>query len=383
MKKIINIKEPDISKVEKREVLKCLNQGEISTYGKLVSNIDKNLSNYNGAKYNLPLNSGSAALLLAFKSIGIAKGDIVITQSFTFGATIHAIVNSQAQPWLFDIDKFSLSINLDQLEKTLNKKIFFKNGHSFLKKNKKRVYAICPVTSFGIIPDLSKLKKIALKYNLKIVIDGACAFGNKYYKQNLVQLSDVVVYSFNGNKNFTSGGGGALSTNKKNIYNKAKILAENGKSKHAYIYKMIGHNYKMTNIHAAILKAQLSRFHEIKYKLLFNHNEYKKKINNNNFEFFTNQKITSNISWLNFILCKSNSIAKKLIHYLRNNKINTNYFWTPIHLQSISKSFMKENLNFTEKFFKRIVLIPSSSSIKKKEINYVINLLNKFVDQKS
>lgn len=379
MKKIFNIKEPDISNVEKREVLKCLKNSEISTYGNLVKNIGNNLGIYNGAKYNLPLNSGSAALLLGMKSIGVTKGDVVITQSFTFGATVHAIINSQAHPWLFDIDKLSLSIDTIKLEKTLEKKTYFKNGNIFLKKNKKRVYAICPVTSFGIIPNLEKIKKIAQKYNLKIIIDGACAFGNKYNKEDLVKFADVVIYSFNGNKTFTSGGGGALSTNKKIIYNKAKVLSENGKStKSPYIYNLVGHNYKMTNLHAAILKGQLSRYSEIRKKLFFNHKQYIKKIKNINFKFFTNQKFSKNILWLNFVLCNSDLISKKLINYLRNKNINTNYFWIPMHLQPIRKNFIIENMDFTNYFFKKVVLIPSSSFLKNKELNHVIKLLNEF-----
>ena len=87
MRKIINIKEPDISNIERREVLKCLKKSEISTYGSLVSEIGKKLNVYNKSKYNLTLNSGTAALQLGFKAAGVCEGDIVITQSFTFGAT--------------------------------------------------------------------------------------------------------------------------------------------------------------------------------------------------------------------------------------------------------------------------------------------------------
>ena len=108
-------------------------------------------------------------------------------------------------------------------------------------------------------------------------MDAACALGNKYNKKSLIQYADVVVYSFNGNKSFTSGGGGALSTNNRNLFQKAKLLAENGKSKGNYNYTMFGHNYKMTNIHAAILKAQLSRYQEIK-KIVAINKEYKKKL---------------------------------------------------------------------------------------------------------
>ena len=287
---MLNIKEPAISNIEKKEVLNCLKYSEISTYGKLVKNIGSELSFYSGAKYNLPLNSGSASLLLGLKSVGIIRDDIVITQSFTFGATVHAIINSQASPWLFDIDKETLSIDTIKLQKVLEKKTFFKNGYTFLKKNKKRVYAICPVTSFGVIPNLIKIKKIAHKYNLKIVIDGACAFGNKHNKEDLIKFADVVVYSFNGNKNFTSGGGGALSTNDKKIYDKAKVLSDNGKSKGTYIYSLAGHNYKMTNLHAAILKGQLSRYSKIRKKIFLTIYCIKKKLK---------------ILILNFLLIKS------------------------------------------------------------------------------
>ena len=189
----------------------------------------------------------------------------------------------------------------------------------------------------------------------------------------------MVIYSFNGNKTFTSGGGGALSTNKKIIYNKAKVLSENGKStKSPYIYNLVGHNYKMTNLHAAILKGQLSRYSEIRKKLFFNHKQYIKKIKNINFKFFTNQKFSKNILWLNFVLCNSDLISKKLINYLRNKNINTNYFWIPMHLQPIRKNFIIENMEFTNYFFKKVVLIPSSSFLKNKELNHVIKLLNEF-----
>ena len=105
MKKKLNIKEPDITASEIKEVLKCIKNSEISTYGSLVNSIASKLKIFNGAKYNLPLNSGSAGLLLGFKSLGLNKDDVVITQSFTFGATVHSIVNARAKPWLFDIDK--------------------------------------------------------------------------------------------------------------------------------------------------------------------------------------------------------------------------------------------------------------------------------------
>ena len=382
MRKIINIKEPDISNIEKREVLKCLKKSEISTYGSLVSEIGKKLNFYNNAKYNLTLNSGTAALQLGFKSAGVCKDDIVITQSFTFGATLNSIINSAADAWLFDVDKFTLSIDLIQLENSLKTKTFFKNGFTYMKKNKKKVFGICLVTSFGIIPDLTKLKKISNKYKLKIIIDGACAFGNKYNGRPLIEYADVVIYSFNGNKNFTSGGGGVLSTNKKNIYTKAKILSENGKIKGNYTYSMFGYNYKMTNLHAAILKGQLSRYFKIKKKLANIHQNYLRRIKNINFFFFTQHGNKKNIFWLNFVLCKSETISKKLISYLNKKKIRTNYFWKPMHLQPYKKKFLSENMKFTNKFFKRVVLIPSSSFLKKKELDYVIKVLNSYENDK-
>ena len=155
---------------------------------------------------------------MSFKSLKIKEGDIVLTQSYTFGATINSIVHAGGNPFLFDIYEKTLSINLEQVENYLIKDTYKKGNFYFDKKTKKRVYCICPVLSFSIVPDLKKLKHISKKYNLKIILDAASALGSKFYKKSLENFSDIVVYSFNGNKSYTSGGGGIISTNNKSYH---------------------------------------------------------------------------------------------------------------------------------------------------------------------
>jgi perosamine synthetase len=380
MKKIINIKEPDITNLEIRGVLECLKAKELSTYGKLVDSLSFDIKKINYCNYNVPVSSGSAALLLAFKSAGIQKDDIVITQSFTFGATTNSIINSGGKPWLFDFDINNFSIDLDVLEEVLKKKTYLKLGHFYHKKTHKKIFAICPVITFGVSPNLKRIKKIAKKFRLKIILDSACAFGTKFLGRSITDYADFSIFSFNGNKTITSGGGGILSTNNKNLFLKAKIISQNGKSliRHPYYYDEVGFNFKMTNLHAAILKVQLKRFTVIKHRLKKIENLYKSKVSNNHFKFVSTPCSSDHVLWLNFVLCNSSKTAKSLIKLLRKKNVRTSSFWVPMHLQKIKKLFLIENMKLTNNFYQKIVILPSSSFLKNNQIKKIIKILNDF-----
>ena len=156
--------------MKKKRILESVEKNEISTYGRNVSLFEKNISKLTGAKYNLAVNSGSSALLLAFKSLGVKKNDLIITQSYTFTATTNSIIHSGGKPWLFDINKENFSINLEDIQKSLIKKCYKKGKFYYHKNTKQRVFAICPVFSFSIIPRLDELQLLAKKFNLKIIL---------------------------------------------------------------------------------------------------------------------------------------------------------------------------------------------------------------------
>ncbi len=359
MKKI-TLFEPSITNLEKRMVMDSLNKNQISSYGYFTSLFEKDVKRITNSKYNLATSSGSSALFLAFKSIGIKKDEIVITQSYTFTATTNAIILNNSIPLLLDISLENLNLDFNQLENFLKKETFKKQGYTFHKSTKKKISCICLVFTLGIIPDLDRLKFFSKKYNLKIVFDAACALGHKYKKQQLTKYCDVAIYSLNGNKNLTAGAGGIFSTEKFKCYDFARKFANNGKIMNAYDYKMLGFNLKMSSLNAAVGLAQTKRFNEItksKIKIKKYYSKSLSPIELFNCDFSWGKYLP----WLNFFIVQNKYIKQKIIFELRKNNILVNNFWLPMHQQPTKKYFLLTKYPNTKYIYERILVLPSAT----------------------
>lgn len=379
---MIKLLEPYIDSEEKKYVLKALKKKEISTYGRFSNLFEDKVSSINLAKYNLSLTSGSVALYLSNKICGATNNTIILAPSYTFVATINSIVHTGSSPWLFDINPKNLCIDINQIEEFLKNKTIKKKNNFYSSKTNEKILAICVVLTFSILPDLKRIKILCKKYKLKLIIDAASAFGSKYKGRALTDYADIVIYSFNGNKYVTSGGGGVLSTNNKTIYKKAKLLANNGKTNKKYDYKLFGHNYKITNLHAAVGIGQLVKYSKIKKKKREIQSLYLNKLDNKYLSFLPKILNINYFLWLNFVILKDKKSAKKLITYLNKKKIDSYFFWKPIHLQDFANKINKENMKFTNSIWNRLVPIPSSICLKKNDQIKIIKSLNKFKNDK-
>ncbi len=374
MKKI-SLFEPNITKLEKKMVLKSLEKNQISTHGYFNNLFEAQAKKITKSKYNLATNSGSAGLLIGLKSLGIKKNEIVLTQSYTFAATTNAIILNGSIPLLLDISSENLNIDLIQLENFLIKKTFKRNNYIFHKQTKKKISCICLVFTLGIIPDLKQIKILSKKYKLKIIFDAACAFGNYYRNQSLTKFGDIAVYSFNGNKNFTTGGGGLICTESNKYYNYSKQYSENGK-KNTYEYIMSGFNLKMNSINAALGLAQIKRFNIIKNNKIKISNTYKKNLKN--IEIFNCKYPWGKyLPWMNFCLIKNKNYLKKIVKKLKKSKIMVNNFWIPMHKQPIKKNFILTKFSATNYLYERILVLPSSTNLKLSAIKRISNIVNK------
>lgn len=372
--KNIGIIEPFLNSKEKNELVECINKREISSYGKKVNQLEREVKKHTKSKYNLASSSGSAALIISYKALNIKDDDMVIMPSYTFIATLASAVHNNANIWLFDIDPNTLCIDIEQLKISLKEKTYKKGNYHYHKKTKKRVFAICPVLTFGIVPDLLEIKKIANHYNLKVILDAAAGFGSNFKGKDLSKYCDIAVYSMNGNKTFTSGGGGIISTNKSRLYKLAKLYLNNGKNKSKYNHSVIGFNFKLTNLHAAIALAQLKKIKEIFKRKNKINNIYKKNLNNKNILLAPEPKWSNHCLWFNFIIIKKKSI-KKFLNNLNKIKFNAQLFWKPMHLQKFDtkKIIIKEKLKYSEFLWKRLIPLPSS-------INLTMNLQLKIIN---
>lgn len=377
--KKIQLSIPYIDFKEKKLVLDSIEKNEISTFGRNVALFEKNISKLTGAKYNLAVNSGSSALLLAFKSINLKKNDLVITQSYTFTATTNSIIHSGGTPWLFDIDRKNLSIDIDSVKAKLIKNCFKRGKFYFHKITKKRVYAICPVFAFSIIPRLDKLRLLAKQFNLKIVFDAASAISSKFLKKNIIEYSDIATFSFNGNKSLTTGSGGLVSTNSKLLYNKSKLFSENAKYKSSYIYSDIGYNLRMNNLSAAIGIEQIKKFKTIKQKKNLITKKYNSLEDEKLIKVLPKPAYSKHLIWINCLILFNPTDVKKIINLLKKNNIETKYFWKPMHLQKIKNNFIIEkNMKNTNYLWNKILPLPSSTGLKKEEQSKVIKLIKKY-----
>jgi len=378
----VQILEPVIGTLEKKYLNNCLKLNQISTYGKYAGQLENLCSKVLKTKYNLATTSGSASLFISFKALGIKRDDLVIVPDYTFAATVNSIILNHAKPWLIDINKENLCLDVDFLNKILEKNLVKKGKFFYHKTQKKRLFGICPVLTYGNFPDLEKLKKISKKYNCKIVVDAACALGNTYKSQSPSEFADICVYSFNGNKTITGGGGGLISTKSEKIYKFCKYFANNGKTGR-YSYSDVGFNFKITNFHAALAFAQLKKFKQILRSKSLIGKIYRSNFQNNS-EFIKQKNgDKNNYNWINYLIFKNIKKTNLAIKNLNKKNIFTYYFWKPISLQKIKKYCHLEKNYYNSKFiYQRLLPLPSSISLRKKDINTTINEIGAIINDR-
>ena len=371
--KTINLLEPDISNIEKKELWRAIKNNYISTYGNISKEAKNKIIKLTNCKHVELSNSGSAALLLAIKSLNLKKEELIITSNYTFIATINSIIHSGHKPWIFDVEDKYLSINLENLENTLKKETYLRSDGIYHKKLNKRVSSIVIVFFAGIIPDLKKIRKIAKKFKLKIIVDCAGSFFSLIEDKQLIKSVDMIITSFNGNKSLTAGAGGAILSNKAKFAKIFKHLIDNSKTNKPYYHLDFGFNYKISNLHSSILLGQLKRYKEIKNKKNKIKTFYNRELKSNKFKLIK----SDNTIWQNFIVLDNKVNKSNLIKNAIKKKIMLKDFWVPMRDQKL----LKKEMIFSKKlksnsFLKRILPIPSSSFLTKKDLKRVVNFLN-------
>ncbi|MGL4484449.1 MAG: LegC family aminotransferase, partial [Anaerovoracaceae bacterium] len=282
MNKFIPLSVPNLSGNEMQYVRQAIETEWVSTAGGFIGDFEKQLAEYVKAEAAVAVQSGTAGLHLALLAGGVGRDDEVIVPTLTFIAAVNPVKYVGAEPVFFDCDD-SLCLNMNQVEDFCENNCDFVDGKLINKKTKKHIKAIIVVHIFGNIADMEKVLEISKRYNIFLIEDATEALGSKYIDGPLAgkyagTMGDIGVYSFNGNKIITTGGGGMIVSNKKDIIKRIKYLSTQAKDDELYYkHDEIGYNYRMTNIQAAIGIAQLEQletFIETKAK---NYQEYHKQ----------------------------------------------------------------------------------------------------------
>ncbi len=364
-KNYLKLHEPVFSKKTFRHIQNCIKSTFVSPNGKYNKLLEKKLRKITNSKYVICLNSGTSALFVSLRSIGIEKNDEVLLPSLTFVSTANAVLYNNAVPHFVDTSEKSLAIDPILLEKYLKKISTIKNGKLINKKTKKRIKCLICVHVFGNSAEITKIKNVCKKYKLILIEDAAEALNSYYKKKHLGTYGKIGILSFNGNKIITSGSGGAILTNDKKIFDYCNHVTSNSKINDKWEYKhdMIGYNLKMANINAALAFAQildLNKIQKEKNKLML---KYKKFIESNslNVELITPLENSKSNNWLISIKLKNEFKKKKnkILNFLWKNKIYARPLWTPLHkLKHLSK-FPRSQLDNTNKLYERIISLPS------------------------
>ncbi len=382
MREWIEISTPHLFGREREYLINCIETNYISSIGPLISKFEDKISQNVGldSGCTTTTSSGTTALHLALIVAGVKDGDIVLTSDYTFIATANAISHARALPWLIDIEECSLTIDCNLLRETLIKETKIVNGNCIHMKTSRRVSAILPVYTLGHPPNLEILNQISKEFKIPLVSDAAAAIGSKYKSEDIGDYSLITCFSFNGNKSITSGGGGAICSKNKDLINKAKHIASTAKIGSSYNHDMIGYNYRMTNVQAAIGLGQIENI-----KTIIQKKREISELYDSSFNDVCGIKKIPECSWglsskwlSGFILNEDSDIEPEfIIRELNKNKIRVKEFWKPIHLQTPYIDSLQSNLSFSTKIWKRIIILPSYININNDDQKYVIEIIKK------
>jgi perosamine synthetase len=269
IREIFNAKENDFIPLhapnfrgnEKKYLNDCIDSTFVSSVGPFVDRAELDLANYTGSKFAIACSNGTSALHIALKLCNVEQNDLVITQPFSFIATVNAISYCGATPVFIDIDEKTLSLSPEKLKAFLESECHLENNICIHTKSNKAIKACVPMHTFGFCAEIDKIIDICNNYFIDVVEDAAESLGSFYKGKHSGIFGKFGTISFNGNKTITSGGGGVILTQDEDLAKKAKHLTTQAKVPHAweFFHDQIGYNYRMPNINAALLCAQLEQ----------------------------------------------------------------------------------------------------------------------------
>jgi perosamine synthetase len=253
--------EPNFDAREREYLIDCLDSNCVSSVGNYISGFETKLGEFTGAKYVVAMSSGTAALHTAMKILGVSTGKEILLSPLTFIATANAISYCGGIPHFVDIEKDTLGIDPEKLQSYLDANTTMKQGQCHNKITKRPITHIVIMHTFGHPSKVNELRQIAEKYELVLLEDAAESLGSWYQDQHTGTFGEIGILSFNGNKIITTGNGGALLTNNEFHARLARHLSTTAKLPHPweYTHDMIGYNYRLPNINAALGCAQIEK----------------------------------------------------------------------------------------------------------------------------
>lgn len=360
----IPVYQPMLNGNEKKYVNECLDTSWISSQGKFVKEFEDEFSRYVHVDHAVSVSNGTVALHLALLALGIGRDDEVIVPTLTYIASVNAIVYTAATPVFVDSLRESWQIDPEDIEKKITSK----------------TKAIMIVHLYGQACDMEKIMDIARKYDLFVVEDCAEAFGSKYKDRHVGTFGDVATFSFYGNKTITCGEGGMVVTNDHTLYDRMIHLKGQGLAKHRqYWHDIIGFNYRMTNICAAIGLAQLEqadKFISQKRTIAKWYNEFLTGVP---VELQKEMPDTVHSFWMCSILVPKAEQRDILRQYMEEHGIDTRPVFYPVHTMPMYSTKYQKHV-VSEDIGWRGINLPSWPGLNKDQVKFICEIIKDFFE---
>lgn len=394
----IPLHEPFFGGNEKKYLLDCIDSTYVSSVGKYVDRFEKMIREFTGVKYAVATVNGTAALHVALLLAGVQKGDLVITQPLTFIATSNAITYCGAEPVFIDIDRQTLGLSADALEAWLRVNVDIVDrgldGRDSLeglesigkwlpsqrskqrsaqpskhqvvcihKARRKRISACVPMHTFGHPCQIDRIVEICQRYHIPVVEDAAESIGSYCKDRHTGTFGKLGILSFNGNKTITTGGGGMIITDDAELGRMAKHITTTAKLPHSwnFVHDMVGYNYRLPNINAALGCAQMELLPAILENKRETAQKYEDFFSEDTCPLFVRQPDDSRSNyWLNAILLKDEEERDAFLAAANEAKIMVRPAWKLMHSLTMYERCLHSGLENSADIASRLVNLPSS-----------------------
>jgi dTDP-4-amino-4,6-dideoxygalactose transaminase len=367
---MIPINAPQIGSREVEMVVKVLKSGVLTSRGasgSMVAGFEKAYAQFVEAKHAVAVNSGTAALHLALLAAQVKPGDEVVVPSFTFVATAEAVVLCGAKPVFVDINPQTFNMNPERLREAISSK----------------TKAVVPVDLYGLPADMQAISEIAKEHDLVVVEDAAQAHGASYKGKPPGYFADMACWSFYASKNMTTGEGGMITTNIDEYAKVLRCMRSHGE-KGEYVSSMLGHNYRMPEIEAAIGMAQLERLPSFLEKRRRNAQHLTGKLEVSKRLTLPTEPEGYRHSWYLYTVRLrdgKSAYRDRIVDELRKHGIGAAvYYGTPVHLMPYYRQFTAYELRETERASEQVFSLPIHPGVTPQQIEFIGDLVARVVE---
>lgn len=362
-KGIIPLHTPFFGGNEKKYLLDCIDSTYVSSVGGYVNTFEQKIAEFTGAKHAIATVNGTAALHTALLLGGVRPGDEVITQAVSFVATSNAIAYCGAEPVFLDNDMQSLGLSPLALEEFLTENTEQrKDDFRYNKRTGKRISVCVPMHVFGHPSAIESIVSVCNKFNIRVVEDAAESLGSYVGEKHTGTFGRLGILSFNGNKIITTGGGGMVLTDDDQVAEAAKHLTTTAKVPHAweYFHDMLGFNYRLPNINAALGCAQLEKLPELLEQKRILADRYRRFFESREVAFVDASFGCLSNYWLNAISFNDLEQRDRFLEYSNANGVMSRPIWNLLPELPMYKNCQTGSLKSARWLWERVVNIPSS-----------------------